>query len=197
VSSGSGPGPGAAFELELEQHRSLRAEVIQSMQDSNQIMTFGLPALGLIVSGGLAARDAVLGFFLLTLLAPAVSVLTLSLWCAAQQRMARASHFLTGVEKRLKALAGSGAPTWEAWLRPRPGDSAHQHIWSPEATALALFYGVAATSVVLGTLTDSGLPVVLRVVCVGVVVVVLVPVTVDLRRRFKQVRKDLTTHFQP
>lgn len=184
-----------AFEFELEQHRSLRIEVIQAMQDANQIMTFGLPAVGLVASGGLAARNSALGFFLFTVLVPVVSLNTISLWCAAQQRLARASHFLSGVEERISLLCSRAGPTWESWLRSGGAGTGTHHIWAPEAAALTLFYGTTAASLVLGTITSSDILLFWRLLAAACVTAVSIASFISIRRRFKQVRTLLLSTF--
>ena len=123
--------------------------------------------------------------------------LTLSMWFPAHERLARVSHCLTGVEQRLKMLTRSEAPTWESWLRGPELDRANQHLWSPEATAFALFYSIAVMSIVLALLAEPPVRMLVQLLAIGAVVVVLMPATSGLRSRFKRWKAWLTTPFAP
>jgi hypothetical protein len=180
------------FQLEIEQHQSLRAEILRCLEDANQVLTFGLASVGIVYSAGLAASGKLLGFFLLTALGPAISVLTLSMWCSAQERLARAGYFLSGIEVRLKTLAGAKAETWEEWLRRPPEDGREtEHLWAPEATTYVLTYSLAIGSIVLGLLARPPVPLVVQLGLLAAVVLALVFAALNLRRRFAFLRQRL------
>jgi hypothetical protein len=147
-----------AQDLDLEQYRSLRAEIIRAMEDGNQIMGFGLAAIGFIMTAGLNVRETTLGFFMFSVMVPALSSLVLSMWFAAQERIARASYFITGIERRLKdSLNIHNVPTWDLWLRTpskaRKSKSQH-HFWNTEFSGIGIFaflmFGPLSLSPLLG-----------------------------------------------
>jgi len=187
---------GLRFQLEIEQHQSLRAEIIRCMEDANQIMAFGLASVGIVYSAGLAASGKLLSFFLLTALGPAISVLTLSMWCSAHERLARAGYFLSGIEKRLKTLAGTQAETWEEWLRHPPDDGRPtEHLWAPETTAYVLTYSIAFGSIILGLLARPPIPLLLQLCFMATVVILLTIAAWNLRRRFNFLRHRLSIAY--
>lgn len=129
-------------ELELEQYRSLRAEILRGLEDGNQVMSFGIAAIGIVISAAFTLKDSLLGFFMLALLVPSLSSLILSLWFGAQERVARASYFVTGIETRIKtAINGPDFPTWDSWLRSsnRRKHIRGHHFWNVEYSGIGLF----------------------------------------------------------
>ncbi len=137
--------------FDLEQYRALRAEVLRSVEDGNQILAFGLTAIGAAVTAGYATSEALAGFAIFSVVVPVLSQLVLSMWFAAQERIARASHFLTGVEERLRAAMGVPEAQfvgWEKWLRSPNATKKTRHLWAPEYSGIALFLFVSAASLV-------------------------------------------------
>ena len=91
------------IQFDLEEYRALRSEIIQSIDDGNKIIAFGLAAVGLVFGAGLRYKDDLLGFLVLGFFLPVLSALVLSMWFTAHERLARASHYLSGVEARIKS----------------------------------------------------------------------------------------------
>jgi hypothetical protein len=181
--------------FELEQYRALRAEVIQSMDDGNTIMAFGLTAVGLLVNAAIMAKDTFFGFLVLAALLPLASALVLSLWFSAHERIARASHFLSGVEARLAAETSRG-PSWEAWLRGSGPDYGTRHFWSTEQAGIALFALISFCS--MGASFATGGEDTSVVAQIGVVVPSALGtalVLAQVRRRYRNWKRWLATSF--
>jgi len=144
-------------DLELEQYRSLRDEILRAMEDGNQIMSFGLAAIGIVLTAGLQVRDAALGFFMFAIIVPCLSSLVLSMWFAAQERIARASYFITGIESRLKHdLKALSTPTWDSWLRtPSKRCASQHHFWNTEYSGIGIFAFLIFGPVLLSLFTGG------------------------------------------
>ena len=128
-------------DLEIEQYRSLRAEIIRAMEDGNQVMTFGLGAIGIVMTAGIGAKGTPISFFIFAVIVPSFSSMVMSMWFAAQERIARASFFITGIESRLKESLNASIPLWDSWLRTSPGKKkgSSQHFWNTEFSGIAIF----------------------------------------------------------
>jgi hypothetical protein len=126
-------------EFELEQYRALRAEILRAMEEGNQVMSFGLATIGVITSASLGIKESAVGYIIFSILLPCLTSLILSLWFASQERIARASYFLSGIEERLNDLHDIGSMvTWEIWLRNRGIDGKANHFWSTEYSGIVL-----------------------------------------------------------
>lgn len=184
-------------DFELEQYRALREEVLRSMEDGNQIMGFGLAAVGLVVSAGASVEDRLLAILIFGLLLPALSGLILSLWFAAQERLARASHFLTGVEARVKqALGTTGSVSWEEWLRAPGRSGKSQHFWSTEHAGIGLFALIIVCSLAFSLAIESpraGLPV--RVAMLALSGVIAAMLFWNIRCRYLNWKRWLSTSY--
>lgn len=186
-------------EFDLEEYRALRAEVIQSMDDGNKILAFGLAAIGLVLASGLNFKDSLLGFLVVGFFLPILSGLVLSLWFAAQERIARASNYLSGVEVRIKSAFGEvSGVSWEAWLRARKPNGQSEHFWSTEHAGIGLF-GVIITSAILMGLFAGGCSTGLKVKCFALVVsfIICTVLFVNVLRRFKNWKRWLSTQYDP
>jgi hypothetical protein len=186
-------------EFDLEEYRALRAEVIQSMDDGNKILAFGLAAIGLVVASGLNFKDSLLGLLVLGFFLPILSGLVLSLWFAAQERIARASYYLSGIEARIKAVFDdASAVSWEAWLRGRKPNGRSEHFWSTEHAGIGLF-GVIITSSILMGLVAGGSSIGFKIK--GLVLVLSLTICtalfINVLRRFKNWKRWLSTHYDP
>ena len=51
--------------LEIEQYRSLRGEILRGTEDGNQVMSYGLAAIGIVITAGMTERAHLLGFLFL------------------------------------------------------------------------------------------------------------------------------------
>jgi len=138
-------------EFDLEEYRALRAEIIQSMEDGNNIFAFGLAGVSLVLGAGLSYKDTLPGFLIFGLFLPILSVLVLSMWFAAHEKIARASHYLSGTEVRIKSEFGDIASvSWEAWLRTRKPNGRIGHFWSTEQAGIMLFQIIIVSSFLIG-----------------------------------------------
>jgi hypothetical protein len=148
-----------AEEIELEQYRALRGEILRAMEDGNQVMSFGLAAIGIVISAGLGVKDTALGFIMFAAVVPLLSALVLSIWFASYERLGRASYFITGIEQRLKHAIQTEFPTWDSWLRtPSRTSRSQHHFWSTENSGVSLFAGLFLAS--LGMSPFAGGPII-------------------------------------
>ena len=118
----------------------------------------------------------------------------LSLWFAAQERTARASHFLSGLEARLQPSTGSAGPTWEQWLRGSGGDD-HHHFLSTELSAIAMAVLIIVTSFTFAFVLETPAPIALQLLFATPAFVLVVLVLTNVRSRFLKWRMWLTTDF--
>lgn len=188
-----------SLEFEMEQYRALRAEIIRSMEDGNQIMGFGLAAVGLVVNAGAEELKGLFGFLIFSTILPLISILILSLWFAAQERTARASHFLSGIEVRIKNAMGMPAgPSWEAWLRSSDASGRARHFWSTERAAIGLFGLVVIGSLCFSISTGGDAVTTKEMLAVfALVVTVSLGFAFTLFGRYRQWKKWLSSAYVP
>lgn len=184
-------------ELDLEQFRSLRAEILRSMEDGNQVMAFGLTAMGLVLAAGVEARGEVLGFGVFAVALPLMGIIILSMWFAAQERVARASYFITGVEERL-SLSVKGEPglTWDRWLRRQSGSRKTNHFWSTEYSGVAIFMIMIVGSMTASCMAGpASIPALTRAAVLAVPITAVVGFSFSLARRMRRWSTWLSTSF--
>ena len=186
-------------EFDLEEYRALRAEIIQSMDDGNKIVAFGLAAVGLVLGAGLSYKDTLLGFLVLGFFLPILSALVLSMWFAAQERIARASHYLSGTEVRIKSVFGDiGSVSWEAWLRAGKPNGRTGHFWSTEQAGIGLFGIIIVSSILMGLISGGSyvdpriknLTMILSIIICGAVFL-------NVLRRYSNWKCWLSTFYDP
>ena len=188
------------FDFELQQYQALRSEIVRSMEDGNQIMGFGLAAIGLVLNAGFGVQGTLQGFIVFAVILPGMSSLVLSMWFSAQERTARASHFISGFESRLKAtLCIEDDAMWETWLRSESTSrtsnrSATHHFWHTESGGIGLlclliFFSLVFSLKAGGTEVHAALK--YTTVCVTLTYVVLFLCT--MTQRYKNWRKWLLT----
>ncbi|HEY0784573.1 MAG TPA: hypothetical protein VGD62_01805 [Acidobacteriaceae bacterium] len=186
-------------DLELEQYRSLRAEILRAMEDGNQVMSFGLAAIGIVLTAGMNAKGTALSFFMFALVVPALSSLVLSMWFAAQERIARASYFITGIEARLAQSLSFKAPLWDSWLRTsskRDDGPSHHHFWNTEFSGIAIFAFLIFGPLFFSSLVSgTSLPLRVRVAVVLVAGVAYILFFFWIRRRVERWQAWLSKVF--
>lgn len=186
-------------EFDLEEYRALRAEIIQSMDDGNNIFAFCLGAVGLVLGAGLSYKDTFLGFLVLGLFLPILSALVLSMWFAAQERIARASHYLSGAEVRIKSVFGDiGSVSWEAWLRARKPNGRAGHFWFTGQAGIGLFGIIIVSSILMG-LNSGGNDVDPRIKNLTIILssIICGAVFLNVLRRYSNWKYLLSTSYEP
>lgn len=107
----------AEREALFKEYDTIRQEILLSMSNRTQVISFGLGTIGVLTAGLLSAEKpspAVLtGVFSFTL--PIVSVLIYYAWFAEFERMIRAGRHLQRLERTINATFEADAPvlTWE------------------------------------------------------------------------------------
>lgn len=169
------------------QYVAIRDEVLRSIEDGNQILGFGIAAIGLVANAAISSTDKTLAIAVYLYLIPILQMSVTSMWFSAQERMARASHFLTLVESNIaseKDIPTSGM--WEHWLRNR--DSTHRHFWNTEYSVFLFQITVIIFSVSYGLFesrNNSYYIIFLKIAPLSILVTFFVA---TMRIRFKQWR---------
>lgn len=123
----------------LAEYSSLRSEIYQSMNSAASIMGFGLATIGIIISSAIESTNSYHFFVLLSVGVPLVTTIILSMWFAEHERIARASHYLSGLEKKLSGIfEDPDCFGWEAWLRQKGGKIKNRHLYTPEYSGIAM-----------------------------------------------------------
>lgn len=106
----------------LEEYRSLRVEIIDSIESQRKTMQLGVTAISVLIGLGLQQMSPLLSVVLLTLLVPVVAIFITAGALGERFRASRASYFLAYKETIVnRALLGTNpALEWEGWLRARP-----------------------------------------------------------------------------
>jgi len=187
--------------FEIEQYRSLRGEILRGTEDGNQVMSYGLAAIGIVITAGMTEKNSVFGFSLFAILIPGLSSLVLSLWFGTLERIARASFFITGIESRLKlALRAPSLPTWDVWLRAKTRGKRHSnhHFWTTEYSGFLLFVfllvGPLAMSFGLGGADITSKT---KLIVIAIAACAEVGFLIWMLRRVKQWKQWLSSIFGP
>lgn len=135
-----------------DQYSAIRNEIIRSIEDGNQILAFGIATIGIILNAIISVKDNAAGFLSFVYLVPIVQMTITSIWFSAQERMARASYFLTSVERDIaRDVGGSTGGMWEHWLRNYRGSSSH--FMSTEYSVFALQGLIVLSCIAYGVFT--------------------------------------------
>jgi hypothetical protein len=184
--------------FDFEEYRALRSEIIQSMDDGNKILSFGLASIGIVLAAGLKYKNEFLGFIVMVFFLPLLTALILSLWFAAQQRIARASYYLTGVEARIKAACNdSNSVSWEAWLRAKkPKTNKSEHFWSTEQAGIGLFIIIVSSSIFMGAFCSIGkFTLITKIFAISISVFFCGAIIFNVIFRYLKWKEWLSTHF--
>lgn len=110
----------------LEEYKSLRAEIVDSIQAQRQIMQVGITGLSVLVGLGLQRINPLLAVLLLMILIPILAIFITAGALGELFRAARASSFLAyreGIINRSipgPTVGPAPAQEWEQWLRRNP-----------------------------------------------------------------------------
>jgi hypothetical protein len=144
----------------LTEYESMRTESVTSMQTQQSTLAFGTATVGFVAAsafGMIGESTAFAPIFVVGI--PLLSLLVVVVWFGELARMMRVGHRLETLEGVVhEELVRRGAPvsvfTWEKHLREAKGRLDGQFCFSYYAV-LALFAGIASTSIVFG-LAQSG-----------------------------------------
>jgi Zn-dependent protease with chaperone function len=143
------------IDLALEEYRTVRQEEMVAMQ--SQISTLRYGVTGCVVLIGVAAQqhaDRYLGWAISLALVPLVVLFSAVIWMGEYERMARAGHYIAGLERHINAIFTDGACRpmgWENWLRE--GGNAHSRVVGGHhryLTITSLFIGFQIAAVAMG-----------------------------------------------
>ncbi len=133
----------------LEEYKTLRQESLTAMNNRNRVLSFGLAAIGAILTGSILAYKEngrpIITILILIIIIPVVSNFILLMWLGEYERMQRAGKFLAKLEEKINEIAKDTLLTWETQLR---GDQSHMKY--PYYATVLLLIGISSISLVLG-----------------------------------------------
>lgn len=191
----------AWLEVALEEYKTLREEILRSIDTQQTILRLGTAAAGIVpaVSVNFVDEEIPQGVLFL-LFAPLVSYLILIVWMGEVLRLIRAGAFLRGLETRINAALERPALGWEYWAHQLQEHGRAPVIRSVEGfhmlgivsmfSLIALGSMAAGIAVLHGTsLAGWWLAALVAAAAVGTIVCAAVLATAyletqDLRRRF-------------
>jgi nicotinamide riboside transporter PnuC len=126
------------------------------------------------------------------------------MWFAAQERIARASHYLSGLEVRIKSVCSDiDSVSWEAWLRTKkrnkPKGIWHTwHFWSTERAGIGLFGIIIVSSILMG-LNSGGSDVDPRIKNLTMILSIIICGAVfrNVLQRYSDWKRWLSTFYYP
>jgi hypothetical protein len=138
---------GMSVEILLGEYQSLRNEIHATMQNRNQILSFGLALMGVLVASPFVAGNpsAKMVTATISLAIPAVAALVLHLWLAEYVRMVRAGRHLVSLELKINSIMNASLLTWETGRFAKGRPASERNIDSTCALRLAfLFFAIGA-----------------------------------------------------
>lgn len=148
--SASGADTAESLGIVMEEYRSLRQEILLSLQQGHSVLQFGLATAAILL--GLAAQNLTKGagsIVLTVVVVPVVTLLVVVIWTGELRRTMRASCYLANeVEPRVHAVfpALPRAPLrWEYWLRQGENMKFTDTYWA--VPLLLALVGVASAGV--------------------------------------------------
>jgi len=151
-------------EILFKEYDSLRSESQNSMSNRNQILSFGLAAIALIIMGSIAdfANTGVqkanlnIAAFNLIVVIPIICALILLMWLGEYERMRRVGIFIANLENQINTIAKKELLSWETKLI-----ETKRHMSYPYYAALILLLLLSVISQFMGNslikLTDTQL----------------------------------------
>ena len=138
-----------SVEILLEEYKTLRQESLTAMNNRNRVLSFGLAAIGAIVTGGVYAYkvddNSLISNLTLIIVIPAITSFILLIWLGEYERMQRAGKFLARLEGRINKEAREILLTWETQLRED-----QSHMKYPYYATVLLLIGISGISLVCG-----------------------------------------------
>lgn len=134
-------------EIMLKEYDTLREEILTAMQGRNSMLSYGLAAIGAILTVALAlmGENRALSGLVIGLICPSICLFVLFTWLGEYQRMQRAGRFLVDVEGRINQACGRELLTWETSLR-----SQRRHMKYPYNTTVLLLTLVSGVTCAIG-----------------------------------------------
>lgn len=182
------------IQIILEEYRSLRSEITQSMSNGNNIMAFGLATIGVVLHAALSVKSSLMPYWILLLVIPLLSYFILSMWFSEQQRISRASHYLTRLEVKIaKKTNIHGLLEWEHWLRNTVNDKGrkNRHFLSSEYSGIAIFVLLICTTPLM-TFSLQRTPLLIQhITLVSFAYLLLISLFISFLKRVVKWRKEL------
>ena len=140
-------------QIMMEEYKLLRSEILQSMQNRNSILTFGLAIIGVTLHASISALlnpskiSQVLAFLIFSSILPTLSLLVLILWCGESEKIGRIGGYLVNFENKINDIHGEKLLYWENWWHERDeeGKATHRIIYLHYVVG-TLFIGIAIFS---------------------------------------------------
>lgn len=138
-----------SVEIMLKEYETLRQESLNTINNRNTILSFGLATIGTIFTGSIVAYTtgtyALISSLALILAIPAISSLVLLIWLGEYERMQRAGRFLVELERKINEEASKELLTWEIHLR-----ESRSHMKYPYEAVVTLLIGISGISLAIG-----------------------------------------------
>ena len=138
-------------EIMLKEYETLRQESLNSMNNRNTIISFGLATVGAIFTGSIVAYTtdihSLIPSLALIVAIPIINTFVLFMWLGEYERMQRAGSFIAKLERKINKEALKELLTWETHLR---GDQAHAKMKFPYTATMGLLIGISVVSTALG-----------------------------------------------
>ena len=163
-----------------------------------------------VFGAAISVKGTDVGFYVFVICLPVLSALVLSYWFAAQERIARASHYLSGVESRLKAaVSDKHGVSWESWLRMPPPATERSHrsrldqrlqsSWNAELSGIVLFTLAMVGALTTGWATSHHVAVsgVERTGSIVLSLAVCLLILLHVRSRYRDWKFWLNNEFDP
>jgi len=147
--------PFSWIEVALEEYKTLRQEILQSMQAQQAIVNYGLAVVGVLLGVAFNSwQQTVPATVLLLAFVPIVCYLVLFVWLGEIARMMRAGQYLKQLEEKISSKFPNESPplAWENYLRePVARAGTPQMVWNYIAV-VGLFLLAAIVAVVVGNI---------------------------------------------
>jgi len=142
-----------SVEIMLKEYETLRQESLNSMNNRNTIISFGLATIGAIFAGSIVAYTtgtySLISSLALILVIPIISIFVLFMWLGEYERMQRAGKFIAKLEDKINVEASKKLLTWETHLRE---SQSHAKMKYPYTATMGLLIGISVVSMALGLL---------------------------------------------
>lgn len=138
----------------LKEYETLRQESLNTINNRNTILSFGLATIGAIFVGSIVTYSTgtylLISGLLLIIVIPVISIFVLFIWLGEYERMQRAGRFLVELERKINKEASKELLTWETRLRKNKS-----HMKYPYNATVVSLIGISVISLILGLVTGS------------------------------------------
>jgi hypothetical protein len=151
----AGKSPPGWVDLALAEYNAHRTQSMAIFQASQQTLTFGATAVGIVITAGVAFwKEPLTATLIFLVVLPLLSVSIVVQWVGQTVALSQVAHYLEGLEDALRSAqvdTPKSVLTWESWLRSRQSSK----LWKPDyrwyASAAIFVFGLLTLgSIILG-----------------------------------------------